>query len=678
MRKEYTNYDNNLPVRVELLNIKEHPTHWHDSIEMLMVLKGKINVAIESDIYNVVEKEIEIINMEEVHKIYSSEDNMVLMIHMDPSFFHTYYNDIKNMFFYTDTSEDNIQNEDEKYESLRKYVAMIVCEVVQKGDDYDEYVEETMVELLYYLINNFHYLLYEKEELRDNEEQLERYHRIVKYIYNNYNNKISLQDIAKKEFLSTHYLSHEIKNTMGLNFKDFVNLTRVEESIKLLLDTDMTISDISLEVGFSHIRYYNKHFKKHYNMTPMQYRKAYKVDESKLEQIRNIKSYDLAEALELLVPYLEDYDRFNYDDKIIQVSINASDNLGDFTYPYKDSIWLPKAENLMDYYNRNTLRTIQKNITFDYGRLSGLFTKEFKNIKMAKDVIDFILSLDLRPDIIIDSVDENTLVTLEEFLNYFSKEYGNYEVGKWRYTIDSNLDEAIKKEVHDFLSNQWGLEVKEDFIEIIEQKDIYDTSYMLPYIIHHGMRNKEKLQSLKIIDDIALCENKNNQVFFGDSGIINWEGIKKPSYYAYQFLSKLGNKLVVMEEGYIVTTNGDDLQILLYAYNEEMENLIELSEINKLRGKKNIAEKNISLNITNLLKEYKVTIYEIYERMNTCYQHYVALGSPKMLSDDEIELIKIASNPKITMGYKKKNAVHHLGIKLKGYGAVMITFNEVI
>ena len=53
MRKEYVSYNDNIPVKVELLNIKEHPIHWHDAIELLMVLKGSIEVTIESDNYTV-------------------------------------------------------------------------------------------------------------------------------------------------------------------------------------------------------------------------------------------------------------------------------------------------------------------------------------------------------------------------------------------------------------------------------------------------------------------------------------------------------------------------------------------------------------------------------------------------------------------------------------------------
>ena len=73
----------------------------------------------------------------------------------------------------------------------------MLCEYVQKLEDYDEEIEELLITLLYHLVNNFHYLTYEKEELKEKTDQLARYHRISKYIYNNYNNNITLQEIAK-------------------------------------------------------------------------------------------------------------------------------------------------------------------------------------------------------------------------------------------------------------------------------------------------------------------------------------------------------------------------------------------------------------------------------------------------------------------------------------------------
>ena len=154
------------------------------------------------------------------------------------------------MLFYTKSSQVNAQL-GEEYDELREFLSQILCESVQKQDNYDEEIENILVKLLYHLINNFNYLIYEKEELKFNKDQLQRYHSISKYIYNNFEKNLTLQDISNKEYLSTHYLSREIKYSTGYSFTEYLNLIRVRESIKLLLDTDLTLSEISDEIGLS-------------------------------------------------------------------------------------------------------------------------------------------------------------------------------------------------------------------------------------------------------------------------------------------------------------------------------------------------------------------------------------------------------------------------------------------
>ena len=264
MSKEYITYDKDVPVEVSFLGIKDYPIHWHYATEIIYVLKGTLWVYINSVKYEIHEGQMEIINVDEVHRIYSNDsDNEILIFHIDPNFFEKYYADIENMFFYTNSSSPISQSSDE-YEELRTFLARILCEIVQKQEDYNKEIENILVDLLYHLINNFNYLVFEKEELKEDVNLFQRYHSIYKYISNNYNNNITLQDIADKAFLSPQYISHEIKYATGYSFTDLINLARMEESIKLLLSSDKTLSEISEEVGFSHIRYFNKNFKLQY------------------------------------------------------------------------------------------------------------------------------------------------------------------------------------------------------------------------------------------------------------------------------------------------------------------------------------------------------------------------------------------------------------------------------
>lgn len=689
MRLEYIDYKENLPVEVSLVHIEEYPIHWHKSLEILFVLKGKINVTIESETYEVEEKEIEIINTEEAHRIYSDDkENRVLIFHIDLNFFQKFYDDIKNLFFYVNSSDEGAQR-GESYDITRSYLSIVLCELVQRQDDYDEMIEETLIELLYHLINNFHYLMYEKEEIKDNEEQLERYHRIVKYIYNNYNNKISLQDIAKKEFLSAHYLSHEIKNTMGLSFKEFVNLTRVEESIKLLLDTDMTISDISEEIGFSHSRYYNKYFKKHYKLTPKQYRKKYKINEKDLEKIKKIEYFNIKDGLEEVSEYLDDYERYNYEEKIIRLNIDASESIGQFNEAYKQCIYLGHGYDLLKENHKKYIKDIQENIEFEYGKMTRLFSNhlgifensKYINFMYMKQITDFLLDINLRPFIVIEKEnfdDDNLLYMLKYFIKFFIEEYGAYEFKKWKFQLHKEIDGELKGQIVELFTDQYKLQLVEDlYVEDKSINPIYDTSYMISYIINKAVIKEKQVSFIKAIDLIQRDNNVSNQLFIGDTGIINSFGIKKPSYFAYYFLSKLGDNVVAKGEGYIVTSKGDDLQILLYTHSEELEDLINLEELRKKRGSKNVKEKKYFLNITNLYHDYRMTMYEISEKKGSAFNYWLNLGKPVFIEEDEIKLLSDSAFPYISFKYAKKTNIFHIAPNIDGYGATLILLKKV-
>ncbi|WP_102401119.1 helix-turn-helix domain-containing protein [Haloimpatiens massiliensis] len=684
MRREYVNYMTELPIAISMINIIQYPIHWHDSIEILFVLKGSISVTIETEKYEVEEGEIEIINCDEAHSIKAiQEENKVLLFHLDPNFFEKYFNDIRNIFFYTNSSEEGAQ-EEEKYYILRRYLSILVCEAIQKVDKYEDNIEENLVELLYHLINNFHQLMYERETLKDNDEQFKRYDRIVRYIYSNYKDKISLQEIAKKEFLSSDYLSHEIKNTVGYSFKDFLNLTRVEESIKLLLDTDMTVSEISEELGFSHIRYFNKHFKKHYNCTPLQYRKKYKVDDEKLEDLKMTNVLDIKESLEYVSVYLEDYDRYNYENKIVKIGINPLAEKEEFQHNFRETISIGEAKELLKESGRSFVAELQKNIEFSYAIIYDVFSdhmgvgicnEDFFNWNEVKEVINFLLSIKLRPFIVIDNkirIDKLKII-LESFVSYFREEYGDYELLKWKVNISQELSKENSKVVEEALNGY--LNIEEYYVPKLNRDLIYDTCYMIPYIIENSVEGNNLY--FKAFDCMVSGEHITNELFLGDYGLVNQHGMKKPSYYAYYFLSKLGDTLIDKGDGYIVTKQGDDIQILLCSYGDEITQLIMFENMLKKRGIKKTAERKFSLNIVNLSYDYNIIKYEINEKQGSTYNYWINMGKPKRLKEEEVELLKNTSFPKISFGFAKRSMVYNIVSKIHGYGATLIVLKKV-
>lgn len=688
MRREYISYNEKAPVNVSFMSIKDYPIHWHNSIEIIYVIKGTVEVYINSMKYQIHEEQIEIINVDEVHQLHSEDgSNKVLIFHIDPYFFEKYYSDIANMFFYTNTSTQDAQSSEE-YDELRTYLSRILCEIYQKQEDYDEEIENILVDLLYHLINNFNYLIYGKEELKEDINLFRRYHSIYKYIINNYNSNITLQDIAEKEFLSPQYLSHEIKYASGYSFTDLINLTRVEESIKLLLDSDKTITEISEEIGFSHARYYNKNFKLFYKTTPLQFRKKYKVDEDKLEQMKIYKEIDFQECISYLSYYLEDYDRFNYEDKITKINIDMDIDLGTFNKEFKNVITIGDAFDLLIEDNKDALEELQNEIGFEYGRILNVFSTDmaifpesnFFNWNRTKDVLEFLYSIDIKPLIVIDSAgfsENDFLEAFKSFLSYFS-DLDTLDFLLFEFELGNTVSEELKLCINKLLKDEYDIEItkKCSVKEIVQINPIYDTGYMVPFILHNVLNNNT-LSYLRAFDVLDKQVNLTNEVFFGYPGLINDKGIKKPSYYAYYLLNKLGDTLVAKEDGYIVTKSSDEFQVLLYNYHEGIDELVSYKDFFKSRGLKNATSKKISLNITNIQSDIRITNYEINEQQGSSFNYWLQMGKPIRINKEEKEILHKASFPKIEFKYFKKSAVVNVQTVLKGYGAILILIKKV-
>ncbi|MFL0197164.1 helix-turn-helix domain-containing protein [Clostridium sp. WILCCON 0269] len=688
MRREYINYPQDVPVLVSCANIIEYPIHWHNSIEILYVLKGKFYVTIDSDKYELVEKDIEIINIDEAHSIYSShKDNKMLVFHIDPNFFEKYYTDIENMFFYTNITDDNGQ-EGEEYDELRVFLSRITCEAVQKQDNYDEVIKDILVKILYHLINNFHYLTNEMEDLRENEELLERYHRITKYIFNNYNDNITLQDIAKKEFLSTHYLSHGIKDTTGYSFTDLLNLTRVDEALKILLDTDKNISEISEEVGFSHTRYFNKHFKIRFKCSPSQYRKKFKGDEETFKKQKKITFMPLSKSLQFITYYLEDYDRFNYEEKIIKIALNMSQNTEKFYKNFKDIINVGDAFDLLIEDNKDMLEMLQDEVGFKYARTLNVFSEDmgifpgakFYNWNRCGDVFEFLHNIGVGVLVVLDNegfTGEEFKKVLKSFLDYFS-ELDTIDFNSFKFQFVSKVDREYVKEITELLCENYEFKVLKDRATYGDSVNfIYDTAYMIPFTINSIINKKSNIDILRAFDVLDRQIDLTNEVFFGYPGLINDKGIKKPSYYAYFLMNKLGDTLVAKDKGYIVTKSYREYQILLYSYHEDIDNLNFFENFSKFKGSKNITEKKFSLNIVGISSSVRVITYDINEKIGSSYNYWVDMGKPKRLSKEEKEILYKSSFPRIHFTSIKKSTVFNIQAKIQGYGASLIIIKEV-
>lgn len=308
MLLEPINYYRNLNFAIDFSNVAEEASHYHRETEMTLVLKGTATYRIHHQEFKLKPGDAIVVDTYDLHQITeSSEDVIMLTFYINMEAFTHLYPNIDFMIF---ACEEFAQDASERHQKMQSKISFLIHHMAQmmflrmNKNTADRLMTDKLQEILYLMVNHFQGFFIENREFRSGNDDanpidLDRLYRIITYMYRNYSNKITLQDVAEMEHLSMYYASHLIKKLSGLSFQNLLNYIRMENSEKLLCEDKYTLTQISDFCGFSSLAYYNKCFKTWHGITPAQYRKKPRPSSRSFH-----KPFDQHEAMMLLEPYL--------------------------------------------------------------------------------------------------------------------------------------------------------------------------------------------------------------------------------------------------------------------------------------------------------------------------------------------------------------------------------------
>ncbi len=101
---------------------------------------------------------------------------------------------------------------------------------------------------------------------------------VFDYVSEHYANDISIEQLAKMHFISYSHFSSLFKKMTGQNFTDYLNSVRIAAAEKLLVTTDMQITEIAFAVGYSDPSYFARRFSEQNHIAPRAYRLKYREE----------------------------------------------------------------------------------------------------------------------------------------------------------------------------------------------------------------------------------------------------------------------------------------------------------------------------------------------------------------------------------------------------------------
>ncbi|MBN2546483.1 MAG: helix-turn-helix transcriptional regulator [Spirochaetes bacterium] len=93
------------------------------------------------------------------------------------------------------------------------------------------------------------------------------------YIEINYNNSISVDDVAKYVCISSSHFLHIFKKLTNYTYIEYLTKVRLNNAKKLLLNSDLNITEIAFNTGFNDSNYFSTVFKNYVEMSPKDFRK---------------------------------------------------------------------------------------------------------------------------------------------------------------------------------------------------------------------------------------------------------------------------------------------------------------------------------------------------------------------------------------------------------------------
>ncbi len=174
---------------------------------------------------------------------------------------------------------------------------------------------------------------------------------------------------------------------------------------------------------------------------------------------------------------------------------------------------------------------------------------------------------------------------------------------------------------------------------------VHDSYHSAAYILDKLKKCGAAAQSMSYwtFTDIFEEAGPRWEAFHGGFGLINYEDIKKPAFYAYQFLNRLGPTELKDSDpaSWVCADNSGGVQALVWDFtNTHPGKQVHNQEFYK-RDLPSQPKNKITLDLSHLPKgKYNVETYKVGYRVNDAYDTYRDLGSPAQLTQSQVAEIK--------------------------------------
>lgn len=296
------------PIGIKIYKVFHETAHYHDScIEILFCAKGAVDIKIAYENFHLLEGEIILIDAEDVHCISSDTDNLLISFYINQKSKVFAKDYLVNMSFVCHKGEVH-KSMEHQIDYIHLLLLTMLYAYISHRYSHNErlnIINNTSKLVMELIERDFSIFYWMNDPNQFPEDAKERFEHIFTYIYNNTNSRMTIEELGKLEHINPNYLSQFLKKTSFLGLRGLRTYVRVYKAELMLLTTELNITDISYQCGFSDPKYFYRAFRSWYGHTPFTHRKLYKeyMQHTRPDTIYSIE--EIREELMELITYYQ-------------------------------------------------------------------------------------------------------------------------------------------------------------------------------------------------------------------------------------------------------------------------------------------------------------------------------------------------------------------------------------
>jgi len=277
--------DPKVPIQFEFRNPQSpFPLHVHDFHEIVIVYSGGAKHLTQDMEREILSGDFVSIKPGQAHG-YKNIRNLVLMnILIKPSFFIDDHYSLASIpafqtLFGQEPEEDvrkaqiiHFKLDHGVFSIAKNLIESAKTELSGRPEGYRAMVTSHIMELIVLLLRNYKI----KDSLRSGFAHDASV--VIDFVKQNYHHPLSMDDLTGLAGMSESHVLRLFKRFMGCPPFQYINKLRLAEASEELIQTDKSVTEIALDLGFNDSNYFSRLFKKHLGLSPREYRNKYLID----------------------------------------------------------------------------------------------------------------------------------------------------------------------------------------------------------------------------------------------------------------------------------------------------------------------------------------------------------------------------------------------------------------